>query len=82
MLKNRIDRPLVGRKVHKLLAEKKNVALGNILETGNHPEQGCFATPRGTQQGKEFIVVNFQIGIMDCSETAEFLNNLLKFYCY
>ena len=42
------------------------VPLENVLETGNHPESGGLAAPRGPDQNHELTGVNIETDILYC----------------
>ena len=57
-LEHHIGWPQVWRHIAHILAANMNLAGTGHLETRNHPQQGCLATPRWPKKREEFTFAN------------------------
>ena len=69
-LKDRVDRPFVGRKIGNIFAVQKNFALRRQFESGYHSEGRRLAAAGRSQKGNEFTALDIQIEVRDGGEAV------------
>ena len=59
----------------------EDVTLGRFLQSGNHPQNRCFAASRWAQEGGQKTVRNIQIDFMDRNHLAKMLGYTSESNC-
>ena len=57
--------PILGRGLGDILAVQVQMAVGDVLQTRDHPQSGGLAAAGGTHQNDELAVLHFQIGVVN-----------------
>ena len=70
VLEHHGDIAILGSHVVDTLAVYENVSAGDFLEARDHPQGGRFAAARRADQDKEFLVVDFEVDVVDRLESA------------
>ena len=58
------DVPVLGLHVVHQLAADVQLAAGDVLQTGDHPQRGGLAAAGGTHQNDELLVRNVQVEVL------------------
>jgi hypothetical protein len=59
----------------------EDVTLSRFFQSGDHPQNRCFAAPRWTQEGDQRTVRNIQIDFMDRNHFAKVLGYTPELNC-
>ena len=76
MLKNQIDRALVGWRAEYAFAPNLNVTPVRLRKPGYHPQQGSFSTPGWPQNRKKIPLQNLEGDIVDRFKILKRLYNI------
>ncbi len=77
-LEHHVHGPFVGWDIGHVLAGNKDLAFRHVLETCQHPHESRLATARGTKKRKELTLVNILRQVLDGSEVAKPLGDILE----
>src|SRR5207249_11686773 len=66
---------VLGWNVVDAFAVDENVAAGNLLETRHHAQGGRFAAARRAHEDDEFLVADFEVGVIDGDRKSTRLNS-------
>ena len=76
VLEDRVDVAAVGRHAGDRLAGEEDLALGRLLEPGDHPERRGFAAARRAEKAVKLTVLDAQVHPVDRDHLAEALGHV------
>ena len=77
-LEDGVGRPPVRRQPDDVGAVDQHLALGRLLESGDHPQRGRLAAAARAQQGEELPFPDRQAEVVDRREVAELLGDVAQ----
>ena len=79
VLEHHGDVPVLRRQLVDDFAVDGDLAAGDILQAGDHPQDGALAAAGGADQNDEFIVLDVQVDAVNHLEIAETFHDFSKF---
>ena len=77
VLEDGVDRPLVGGNAGDRLVGEEDLALGRLIEAGDHAQRGRLAAAGRAEHREELALLDLDAHVLDGDEVAERLGDVL-----